>query len=111
MAKVGPDKPIGNQVIRLCWLGFWAVRPEFTCILRHDSKSNREGSRDQVVLDRSFIEILLLILLFFILSGFLNTFIVWGCAGGGIGYFGGWFGVKHFMVFQPIRRKSNCRTG
>ena len=92
-------------------IAFWAVRSEFTC--HHCNmilKSNREEALITSFWIAVSIEILLLILLFFIFDASLNTFIVWGSAGCVIGYFGGWFGVKHFMVFQPMRRTSNTTT-
>jgi len=92
-------------------IAFWAVRPVFIC---HQCNMILKSNREEALI-KSFwiavsIEALLLILLFFIFGASLNTFIAWECAGCVIGYLSGWFGVKHFMEFQPIRRTSNTTT-
>jgi high-affinity Fe2+/Pb2+ permease len=87
-------------------LAFWAVRAEFVCthcdmIL----KSNRAEALLLAFWVALLIEILFLLLLFFLLDVPLRAFFVWGGAGGVLGYWAGWIAIKRFMVFRPIRRK------
>lgn len=92
-------------------IAFWVVRPEFVChncnmILR----SNRTEVLSQALWIALSIEVLLLLLLFSLFDFSFHTLIVWGSAGGMLGYCVGWFAAKHSMVFQPIRRHSRSQV-
>jgi hypothetical protein len=88
-------------------IALWAVRAEFTC--HHCNmilKSNHASALLKAFWVAVSIEVLFLVFLFFVLGASSSTFVLWGSAGGVIGYFGGWFALKHFMVIRPIRRSS-----
>lgn len=92
-------------------IALWAVRAEFTCHhCRMILRSNRTEALGKALLVALSIETLLLSTLFFTLGISLTTLVTWGMAGNLLGYWGGWFAVKHFMIFQPLRRNSAMNT-
>ncbi len=69
-------------------------------------RSNKTEALSKAILVAVFIEALILLLLFYLFdASFFRTAVVWGSAGGFLGYWAGWIASKRFMVFRPIRRK------
>jgi hypothetical protein len=92
-------------------IALWAVRAEFTCHhCRMLLKSNRAEALGKALLVALSVETLLPSSLFITLGISLTTLVTWGMMGGLLGYWGGWLAVKHFMIFQPVRRNSTIKA-